>query len=68
MLTTVSTAVPFVRHLVCEFYANLIPQVCDKNSVSYGRVYARGDIYTFTPEKINLLMGTDSPKSNTKKF
>ncbi|KAL3623035.1 hypothetical protein CASFOL_031851 [Castilleja foliolosa] len=59
MLATVSTAVPFVRDIIVEFYANLVPQVCEKGSASYGKVYVRGNIYTFTPEKINLLMGTD---------
>ncbi|KAL3645936.1 hypothetical protein CASFOL_011116 [Castilleja foliolosa] len=59
MLATVTTAVPFVREIVCEFYANLLPQVSNKNSVSYGRAYVRRHIYSFTPEGINLMMGTD---------
>ncbi|KAL3640789.1 hypothetical protein CASFOL_015757 [Castilleja foliolosa] len=57
---TVTTAVPFVREIVLEFYANLLPQVCKVNSVSYGKVFVRGKFYTFTPEKINLLMGTEN--------
>ncbi|KAL3626365.1 hypothetical protein CASFOL_029914 [Castilleja foliolosa] len=57
---TVTTAVPFVHEIVLEFYANLLPQVCKVNSASYGKVFIRGKFYTFTPEKINLLMSTEN--------
>ncbi|GFP83370.1 putative E3 ubiquitin-protein ligase xbat35 [Phtheirospermum japonicum] len=53
-----STAIPFVRDIVLEFYANMLPSIADLNSVNYGKVFLRGQVFAFTPDLIDDLFGT----------
>ncbi|KAL3635460.1 hypothetical protein CASFOL_020007 [Castilleja foliolosa] len=65
MLATVTTALPFSRNVIFEFYSNLLPQVNVETSASYGRVFVRGELYKFTPELINQSMGTEDYKGSS---
>lgn len=38
----------FVRPIICEFYANLVPELIEK-----GKAYVRGVLYDFSPKVIN---------------
>ncbi|GFP80750.1 hypothetical protein PHJA_000218300 [Phtheirospermum japonicum] len=64
MFFTVSTAIPFVRDIVLEFYANMLSSIADLSSLNYGKVFLRGKVFAFTPDLIDDLFGTTTHRGN----
>ncbi|XP_073120930.1 uncharacterized protein [Henckelia pumila] len=58
LLATVSTAGPYCREIIREFYCNLTESVKDPRYVKYGKVYVRGQIFAFSPAMINGFLHT----------
>ncbi|XP_073153522.1 uncharacterized protein [Henckelia pumila] len=58
ILSTVTTAGPYCRELVREFYCNLTEAVKDPRYMKYGKVYVRGQIFSFSPIIINGFLQT----------
>lgn len=57
-MSTVTTAVAFVKPIVLEFYANLERSIKNEGTPRFGQVFVRNQIVSFTPEAINEFFGT----------
>nr|GMD95496.1 uncharacterized protein LOC109169177 [Ipomoea batatas] len=53
LFQTVVRVEKFVRSVVCEFYANLVPEL-----IRFGQAYVRGRMYAFNPMVINQFFGS----------
>ncbi|XP_031131838.1 uncharacterized protein LOC116033220 [Ipomoea triloba] len=53
LFQTVVKVKKFVRFVVCELYANLVPEL-----IRFGQAYVRGRMYAFNPMVINQFFGS----------
>lgn len=53
LLYIVTTAMPFCKRPILEFYCNLTEEVGQFYSVKYGRIFVRNHIYNLSPSVIN---------------
>ncbi|XP_073138662.1 uncharacterized protein [Henckelia pumila] len=58
LLATVTTVGPYCREIVRDFYCNLTEAVKDPRYLKYGKVYVRGQIFSFSPGVINRFLHT----------
>lgn len=64
LLSTVTTAMPFCKQSVLEFYCNLTAEVGSADSGKFGKIFVRNHVYDFTPSVINAYFHTANTEAD----